>query len=131
MKKLFIMMFGLLFVASATFASPSANGDMMSMSKTDSQVLFGDSSVNVVALNSDEMKATEGEGFKWVYNTGRFVYKNTYFDGYNGSRIFQIRWRKRPVFRLDYKANPSPTMLHMHFNNMKYHRPWYAPWRKY
>ena len=56
MKKLFIVMFGLLFVASTTFASPIAKGDMMSISKTDSQVLFGDSSVNIVALGSDEMK---------------------------------------------------------------------------
>ena len=56
MKKLFIVMFGLLFVASATFASPSAKGDMMSMSKADSQVLFGDGTANVVALSSNEMK---------------------------------------------------------------------------
>jgi len=78
MKKLFIMMFGLLFVASATFASPSAKGDMITMSKADSQVLFGDSSVNVVALGSDEMKATEGEWIRiaiWAVDRGYQTYK--------------------------------------------------------
>ena len=45
MRKMFIMMFGLLFVASAAFASPSTKGDMVTMNKADSQVLFGDSSV--------------------------------------------------------------------------------------
>ncbi len=40
MKKIFIMMFGLLFVASAAFASPTAKDDMVTINYVDSQSLF-------------------------------------------------------------------------------------------
>ena len=101
---------------------------MATMSKADTQALFGKNALNVnaVALNKNEMAKTEGE-WGWF----RFVFRNINIDGYNGSRIIQFRWRKRPIFRIDYKANPSPTKLHLHFGNMKYHRPWYAPWKKF
>jgi len=60
MRKIFIMMFGLLFVASTTFASPSVKGDMVTMNKVDSQVLFDMSknNIDVVVLKSDEMMHT-------------------------------------------------------------------------
>ncbi len=131
MNKFFIMMIGLLFTASAVFASPNAKADFVTLDKVDSQVLFGDSAVSVVTLGHDEMMATEGEYIRRLYNGARYIYRNTNIDGYNGSRLFQVRWKKRPVFRADYKANPSPAKLHFHYGNMKSHRPWYAPWRRY
>ena len=98
---------------------------------------FGDSALiasdfgQMDLLSSQEMTETEGERFGSLFTWGKGVWKQTNFDGYNGSRIFQIRWRSRPVFRLDYKDNPSPTKLHMHFGNMRYHRPWHSPWRTF
>ncbi|WP_028768305.1 hypothetical protein [Shewanella fidelis] len=51
---------------------------------------------------------------------------------YGNGRIFQVRTAKKgPVFRLDYHPNPAPTKLHMHFGEMKHHRPWNVPWKKY
>ena len=64
MNKFFIMMIGLLFTASAVLASPNAKADFVTLDKADSQVLFGDSAVSVVALGHDEMMATEGE---WAF----------------------------------------------------------------
>ncbi len=62
MKKIFIIMIGLLFTASAVFASPNANGEFATISKADTQMLFGSSSFSAVALSSAEMEVTEG---KW------------------------------------------------------------------
>ncbi len=73
MKKIFIMMIGLLFAVSTAFASPSTQSDVVTMSKADSQALFGDSSVSVVALGSDELQSTKGEGF-WGGVFGGLVY---------------------------------------------------------
>lgn len=103
-------------------------------------------------LSAQEMKDTEGawlsfliRGISWGWNrtivpsygfASRQI-RNTRIDGprfgVNGGRVFQIRRYSRPVFRLDYKPNPSPSKLHLHFgrNNMNYHRPWYNPWIKY
>ena len=126
-------------------AQPAIAG---SLNQDDMAFAFGDTSAassdfgEIALLSNQEMKDTEGERFgaafrvlqnsgRYVYNKGRYVWRNTNVDGYNGSRIFQLRWRQRPVYRLDYKGNPSPSKLHMHFGNMRDHRPWYAPWKKY
>jgi len=47
---------------------------------------------------------------------------------YKGGRIIQTMKNNVPNFRLDYHPNPYTSNLHMHFGNMKLHRPWYAPW---
>ena len=98
MKKIFIMMFGLLFVASAAFASPTAKGDMVTMNKVDSQVLFGDSSVNVIALGSDEMEVTEGEFWPIFWGltlyTARYANAPSYGERtYSGSYFSSRRYR--------------------------------------
>ncbi len=103
-----------------------------SLNQEDMAFAFGNSVTNfglgeMAPLSDQEMLKTEGEWLKYVVK----AWKHTRIDGYNGSRIFQVRWKRRPVFRLDYKANPSPSKLHMHLGNMKYHRPWHSPWRKY
>ena len=104
---------------------------------------FGSSTVGsglgeMALLSNQEMLKTEGEWLGFAARMGRStwrgarnVWRNTNIDEYNGSRVFQVRWRQRPVFRLDYKANPSPSKLHMHFGDMKKLRPWNTPWRKY
>ena len=132
MKKIMLMIASIFMVSSVAFASPTQQMDFASMNKADSQFLFN-GKANVITLNNVEMVKTEGE-WGWirsVYRGSRYVYRNTRFDGYNGSRMFQLRWKSRPVFRVDYKANPSPSRLHLHFGNMRSHRPWYAPWRRY
>ncbi len=52
-------------------------------------------------------------------------------EGRSDSMLFQIWWRKKPLYRLGYAENRSPSKLHMYFGNMEYNRPWYAPWYKY
>lgn len=106
------------------------------LNQDDMAFAFGDSAMNsdlgeMALLSDQEMLKTEGEWLGYVVKYGGKVLRNTRIDGYNGSRIFQVRWKKRPVYRLDYKANPSPSKLHMHFGNMKHHRPWYAPWKRH
>ena len=70
-------------------------------------------------------------------NGARRVWRNVSIDGfskglkYANGRVFGLRYRNTPRFRLDLHPNPSPTRLHMHFGDLKAHRPWYAPWRKY
>ena len=56
-------MLGIMFAASAAFASPTSNVDFATMNKADVEVLFGNGSANVVALSKNEMKTTEGEFF--------------------------------------------------------------------
>ncbi len=114
-----------------------------SIHEQDLAFAFGKTTVShdlgdIALLSQQEMMETEGEWVGHVIRLGnsawrgtKNIWSNTRFDGYNGSRVFQIRWKTKPVFRLDFKANPSPKKLHMHFGNMKYHRPWNAPWRRY
>ena len=108
-----------------------------SLNQEDMAFAFGDSAVvasdfgQMDLLSSQEMMETEGERFKYFFNWGRNVWKQTNFEGYNGTRIFQVRWKTRPVFRLDYKDNPSQTKLHMNFGNISFHRPWQSPRRTY
>lgn len=71
-------------------------------------------------------------------DTGFLVSSNYIFRGltpgmkYGNGSIFQIRpIGGKPIFRIDYHNNPSPSKLHLHFGNMDLHRPWYAPWRVY
>ena len=45
--------------------------------------------------------------------------------------LFQIRWKREVVFSLNYIKNHSTSKLHMYFGDMKYKRPWFAPWYKY
>ena len=132
MRKLLVVMLSLFMVSTLAFAKPTTQLEFATLSKADSQFLFKDSA-KAVALDNAEMKETKGEWgwLRYGFRGLKTVYRNTRFDGYNGSRIFQVRWKKRPVFRVDYKSNPSPTKLHFHFGNMKKHRPWYAPWKKY
>ncbi|WP_373747231.1 hypothetical protein [Neisseria dentiae] len=75
-----------------------------------------------------------------LYGAGRVgsVAKNLKFDGpsaglkYGNGRVFGVRHNSQPVFRVDYHKNPSPTKLHIHSApNIKAHRPWNAPWKKY
>ena len=62
MKKIFIIMIGLLFTASAVFASPNTKVDIATLNNTDSQMLFDDiSDMNMITLGSTEMEATEDE----------------------------------------------------------------------
>ncbi len=84
-------------------------------------------------LTSEEMESIKGVGIRdRIYNAAKHVWDNTQIDGYNGTRIIQVRWKNRPIMRIDNKDNPSPTKVHIHFGkNMNDHRPWNAPWRKY
>ncbi len=70
MKKIFFMVVGLLFTASVVFASPNSKVEFATISKTDTQMLFGSESVDVVALSSDEMLATEGEWWSVFFYLG-------------------------------------------------------------
>ncbi len=83
MNKFFIMIIGLLFTASAVFASPNAKADFVTLDKVDSQVLFGDSAVSVVALSHDEMMATEGEWAPIVFYAGRYGFKLAYHGAHH------------------------------------------------
>ena len=120
----------LLTMLMAVFGSHTA---MASNTSDSLAYAFGDSADmgQIELLTPQEMDATEGDWFRFGYRAARHVWRNTKVDGYNGSRVVQVRWKSKPVFRLDYKSNPSPTKLHMHFGNMKHHRPWHSPWRRY
>lgn len=61
MKKSFFIVTGLIFAVSTAFASPSDQMDFTTMSKADSQVLFGHNDQDTLTLEFDEMKNTEGE----------------------------------------------------------------------
>ena len=85
MKKFFIMIIGLMFVTSATFASPNAKAEFATMSKTDAQVLFGNNSVDVIVLGSDEMVATEGELWSVFFYLGLATISYLNAPSYGGS----------------------------------------------
>ncbi len=87
MKKLYIMIIGLLFTASAVFASPTTKVEFATMSKTDTQVLFGNDSTDVVALSSNEMITTKGEFVPFVYWA---------YTGFRGWRAISTAWRWGP-----------------------------------
>ncbi len=63
MLKISKVLLGLVVASGIAFASPTSEFSEQGISKTDSEFLFKNNSVNVVALSSDEMKATEGE---WI-----------------------------------------------------------------
>jgi hypothetical protein len=102
--------------------------------------------IQVALMSPKEMKETEGAFVPLLY--GGIVAANyawTAFrvsglalgayrvigPAYNGGRMVQVMTNNIPRFRLDNHTNPYTSNLHMHFGNMSYHRPWYAPWRKY
>jgi hypothetical protein len=55
------------------------------MNKADSQVLFGDSSVDVVALGSGEMEATKGEFWPIFWGVTLFSARYANAPTYGGS----------------------------------------------
>ena len=65
-KTVSIITISLLTATTLAIASPNTKGDMGTMNKADSQILFGGSSANVVALGSDEISVTEG---KWGWKS--------------------------------------------------------------
>lgn len=79
--------------------------------------------VSATPLSQKEMKETEGSAFKLLGPGGGGRICGFICGGYG--------------FRMDYRANPSPTMLHFHFGPLSAgrdwggHRPWTAPWRTY
>lgn len=79
--------------------------------------------VSAIPLSQKEMKETEGSAFKLLGPGGGGRICGVICGGYG--------------FRMDYRANPSPTMLHFHFGPLSAgrdwggHRPWNAPWRTY
>jgi hypothetical protein len=98
MRKFFIMMFGLLFVASTAFASPSVKGDIVTMNKADSQILFDISKesidindMDIIVLNSDEMTHTNAKG--WFSRAWKRLtrYVNRHFYDYRTDRCFWCR----------------------------------------
>lgn len=69
---------------------------------------------------------------------GVSIARNLKIDGpskglkHGNGRVVGVRHNTKPVFRVDYHPNPSPKKLHIHIApNMKAHRPWNAPWKKY
>jgi len=101
MKKIFIIMIGLLFAASAAFATPSSKGDMLSMNKADIQILFADVSsvkstvdyANIVILNNDELSNTQGKGwFSRAWKRLRtFFRRHVNLEGRNAHRYHSFR----------------------------------------
>lgn len=69
MKKLFFTLIGLMFAVSTAFASPSDKVNFTTISKTDSQVLFGKSQTSATIIKEKEMINTKGElwwsSFRW------------------------------------------------------------------
>ena len=94
MKKIFIIMIGLLFTASAVFASPNTKVDFDTLNNTDSQILFDLDSVSAITLSNDEMVATEGEFVPLVY------WAYTGYRGWrtirSGYRVLSTAWRWGP-----------------------------------
>ena len=69
MKRLLLMVVALFVATNVAVANPTSKMDMLSMSKADSSFLFH-GKANVIALNTIEMKQTEGEWFwfsPWFY----------------------------------------------------------------
>jgi len=58
------VLLGLVVASGIAFANPTSELGEQSISKADSEFLFKNNSANVVALSSDEMKATEGSGYQ-------------------------------------------------------------------
>jgi hypothetical protein len=67
---------GLSITSVVAFANPTTELGEQGISKTDSEFLFKNNSANVVALSSDEMKATEGEWIHVAIWAGYRVYQN-------------------------------------------------------
>jgi len=64
---------GLSIASVVAFANPTNELGGQGISKTDSEFLFENNSANVVALSSDEMKATEGERLPIMYYLGAYA----------------------------------------------------------
>jgi len=60
-KTVSIITISLLTAMTLVTASPSTKCDMVTINKADSQILFGGSSINIVALGSDEISVMEGK----------------------------------------------------------------------
>lgn len=65
MKKLLFTVIGFMFAVSTAFASPSDRVDFATMSKADTQMLFGHHNMSQQAalLNEDEMHQTQAKGW--------------------------------------------------------------------
>jgi hypothetical protein len=116
MKKIFIMMFGLLFAVSTAFASPTAKGDMVVMNKADSQFLFN-GKANVIALNNEEMIKTEGELIPFIvgaYNVYRYtrwaigplrswIRIGRSYSKSGGYKTFSLRWGSNSYYKTKHR----------------------------
>ena len=101
MKKGLSILVASMMMCSVAFASPSVNEPSFSgLNTMEHTTLFGDgSTVQVAALDSEEMKATEGE-FLWGFALRAFaVYSTSYLnaptyggDIYSG-RVWKYKWR--------------------------------------
>ncbi len=89
MKRLLLMVVAFFTATSIAVANPTSKMDMLSMSKADSSFLFN-GKANVIALNTTEMKQTEGEGF-WV-GMGFFISYGAY-GLYTGRYNPYTHWR--------------------------------------
>jgi len=105
----------LAFFALSNFAFAS-NVNFATISKADTQFLFKDKSVKVLALNENELKETQGAwvgfAFRWIFTATR-VYWKTWRTG---GKIYSKGWhgphhnfgtRKRPSWRKHYQWNTS------------------------
>lgn len=90
---------GLSIASAVAFANPTSEFSEQSISKTDSEFLFKNNSANVVALSSDEMKATEGEFLFGLAFRALTVYSLSYANAptYGGriysGKVWKGRWR--------------------------------------
>ena len=70
-RKISIVTVSLLLTSTIATASPNKQMNFMTLNKNDSQILFGDTSNNIVTLEQKEMMETEG---KWItYALGAFA----------------------------------------------------------
>jgi len=78
MKKLLFIVIGFMFAVSMAFASPSDQMDFTTMSKADTQMLFGEKQKvaqgKIILLNSEQLQSTQAKG--WWSSVIREVQRN-------------------------------------------------------
>ena len=107
MKKGLSILVASMMLCSVAFASPSVNEPSFSgLNTMEHAALFGDgSTVQVAALDSEEMKATEGE---FSFKIGKFNFKFFEKDAKGNKSIFQI---------------VSPTKTYVNIKTVSYSTP--------
>ncbi|MCT7609528.1 hypothetical protein N5U14_01550 [Aliarcobacter butzleri] len=98
MKKIFLIMVSLFTFISVANASSISKIDFESMNKIDRQFLF-DGEVNVVALNSDEMKDTEGKFVPLIW----LMYSYPYYGHVASVAALRYMMINSPYFPVTYQ----------------------------